>query len=140
MTTETLLSRLEGVKRTGPDRWLAKCPAHEDRRPSLSVRALADGRILIHDFGGCGTDAVLAAAGLEMGDLFPERIDKYDLPKPPRIPAGDVLQAIGTELEVVVIAARDLAEDRVLDAGDHARLLVAADRLRKALSLANGSR
>jgi hypothetical protein len=40
-----LLDRLQGVKRTGPSRWIARCPAHEDRRPSLAVRELDDGRL-----------------------------------------------------------------------------------------------
>ena len=33
-----LLDRLTGVKQTAPGRWIAKCPAHEDRSPSLSIR------------------------------------------------------------------------------------------------------
>jgi len=33
---DILLARLDGVKRTGPDRWIARCPAHDDKRPSLA--------------------------------------------------------------------------------------------------------
>src|SRR2546425_974634 len=61
-----LLDRLERVKQAAPGRWLARCPAHEDRAPSLSIRELDDGRIRLNDFGGCGTDAVLAALWLTM--------------------------------------------------------------------------
>jgi len=46
-----------------------RCPAHEDKEPSLSVR-LADARILLHCHAGCSREAVLAALGLSWGDLF----------------------------------------------------------------------
>lgn len=68
----TLLDRLDGVRQSGPGRWLARCPAHEDRSPSLSIRELDDGRVLLHDFGGCDTEAVLDALGLELQALFPD--------------------------------------------------------------------
>jgi hypothetical protein len=58
------------VKRTGDLRWIAKCPAHLDKTPSLSVRADDDGRVLIHCFAGCATFDVLMAVGLDFGDLF----------------------------------------------------------------------
>ena len=48
----TLLDRLEAVRETGSSRWIARCPAHDDSSPSLAVRELDDGRILLHDFGG----------------------------------------------------------------------------------------
>ena len=53
MTAATFLDRLDGVKRTGAGRWLARCPAHDDKRASLAVRELDDGRVLVHDFAGC---------------------------------------------------------------------------------------
>ena len=64
-----VLDRLARVKQTGPGRWIASCPAHEDRSPSLSIREIDD-RLLIHDFGGCDTGDVLAALGLNISDLF----------------------------------------------------------------------
>ena len=66
-----ILERLEGVKRTGDGRWTARCPAHDDRSPSLSIKEIDD-RVLMHCFGGCETSAVLAAVGLNMSDLFPQ--------------------------------------------------------------------
>jgi hypothetical protein len=38
-----------------------RCPAHEDRNPSLSWRRAADGRLLLHDFAGCTFDEIRAA-------------------------------------------------------------------------------
>jgi hypothetical protein len=42
-----------------------------DSRASLSIAEGGDGRVLMHCFAGCDTEAILAAIGLEMFDLFP---------------------------------------------------------------------
>lgn len=69
MTTEEFLSGLDGVRRAGRG-WMAKCPAHDDRTPSLSVREGEGGKILLHDFGGCSVGEICAAMGLRLADLF----------------------------------------------------------------------
>jgi hypothetical protein len=74
MTADALLSRLDGVKQTGPGRWIARCPAHDDTHPSLNIRETDDGRVLIHDFGGCSVEEVLNAIGMTFDDLFPDRV------------------------------------------------------------------
>lgn len=71
MSAENLLARLDRVRKTSPGEWVARCPAHDDRGPSLSIKEAADGRVLIHDFGGCSASDVLAALGLTFSDLFP---------------------------------------------------------------------
>jgi putative DNA primase/helicase len=63
-----LLGRLEGVRPAGPSSWVARCPAHDDRDPSLSV-SVKEGRVLIHCFAGCAPEAVLQAVGLTWRDL-----------------------------------------------------------------------
>jgi hypothetical protein len=65
-----VLARLEAVRRSG-DGWTARCPAHEDRRASLSIGTGRDGRALLTCHAGCSADAVAHAAGLELRDLFP---------------------------------------------------------------------
>ena len=65
---ERILDRLEGVKRTG-DKATAKCPAHKDRSPSLSIRRFPQ-RVRIKCFTGCTDEAVLDALGLAVADLF----------------------------------------------------------------------
>lgn len=52
--------------------WITGCPAHDDRRPSLSVSEGDDGRVLIHCHAGCSTNEVLDATGLTASDLYPE--------------------------------------------------------------------
>lgn len=140
MTAEALLSRLEGVKRTGPGRWLAKCPAHQDRRASLSIRELDGGIVLLHDFAGCHPDAVLTSVGLEMADLFPERPEfaEHRTRKAPRIPAADILRAVAHEAHVTACAASELKAGRILSAEDHDRLTLAVRRLFSAEEAANG--
>jgi hypothetical protein len=68
MTPSDLLSRFKGVRRSG-DGWIALCPGHEDRNPSLSIHERT-GKILLLCHAGCTTEAVCAAAGIVMRDLF----------------------------------------------------------------------
>jgi CHC2-type zinc finger protein len=70
VTVDEFLGRLEQVRRNGRG-WTARCPAHEDRTPSLSVREGDDGRILVHCFAGCTADKITAALGLRLSDLYP---------------------------------------------------------------------
>lgn len=69
---ERVLARLQGVRQTGEGRWVALCPGHNDRHPSLSVRETPDGKVLLRCWAGCPTSAVLAALGLRWRDLFPD--------------------------------------------------------------------
>jgi len=69
MTAPDVLSLLNCGRSRGTGRWVARCPAHQDSTPSLSIREIDD-RILLHCFGGCKPEEIVAALGLEMRDLF----------------------------------------------------------------------
>ena len=141
MSVESLLGRLHGVRQTGQGRWLARCSGHEDRRASLSVRELDDGRILVHCFAGCTADEVVGGAGLRLEDLFPPRSDADHVPGERRpIPAADVLRAIAEETIVVSVIGADIHKRREISDADHARLLVAAERIAAAARIALGQR
>jgi len=71
VTTQEILSRLKCVRRTAKG-WMARCPAHQDRSPSLSARE-AEGRILLHCFAGCRVEAICSAIEVRLSDLFTER-------------------------------------------------------------------
>ena len=71
MTINTIVERLEACRQTGSDSWQARCPAHEDGSPSLSLKQNSDGRVLVHCHAGCSALDVLDAVGLNYADLFP---------------------------------------------------------------------
>jgi putative DNA primase/helicase len=67
-----LSDRLVGLKANGSG-WTARCPAHDDERNSLSITKADDGKILLHCFVGCTPEAIVAAVGLTLADLFPPK-------------------------------------------------------------------
>lgn len=73
MTIDVILAALDKVQSKPNGKFMACCPAHDDRTPSLAVQALDDGRVLMHCFG-CGATGVdvLAALGMGVGLLFPD--------------------------------------------------------------------
>ena len=71
---EEVLSRLDHVRGDG-DAFTARCPAHDDRNPSLSIGVGDDGRVLIHCFAGCSIEEIVDAIGLSIADLFPQESD-----------------------------------------------------------------
>jgi hypothetical protein len=82
-----VIDRLEGVRRSGRG-WVGRCPAHDDRFPSLSVTEAHDGRVLLHDFAGCAPEQIVAGIGLTMADLFPPGPDDWRTSRPRRrVPA-----------------------------------------------------
>jgi len=75
VTTEEVLSRLRGVRRSR-NGWIALCPAHDDRNPSLSVRE-NNGKTLLHCFSGCAAEAVCAALKIGTRDLFDKPLGSH---------------------------------------------------------------
>ena len=98
MTVQTLLSRLDRVKQTGPGRWIACCPAHDDKRPSLAIRETDDGKVLVHCFAECSVYDVLFSVGMKVQDLFPDAMPRHAL-KAQRMPFSyaDALRCISFE-------------------------------------------
>ncbi len=90
---DTVLDRLQGqgVERHGKG-WTARCPAHHDRHPSLSIGVGDDGRVLVKCFAGCPTETIVAALGLTMADLYPASSNG---PRPPAVTKYRILDADG---------------------------------------------
>jgi len=65
---QKVLHALERVSKVGDDQYSARCPAHEDRNPSLSLKVEQD-KILVHCHAGCDPETILSAAGLRWSDL-----------------------------------------------------------------------
>lgn len=133
---DAVLSQLEGVRRTGNATWLARCPAHTDKHPSLSLRGTDNGTVLIHCFAGCTVHEVVGALGLEPSDLFPPRpADAADSgrPAPRPFPAADILRAIAFEALVVGCAASAMLAGETFSQTDRDRLFLAVSRIQAAL-------
>lgn len=68
MTPERIARELGGARKSGAD-WMARCPAHEDHNPSLTLSE-RNGKLLVHCFAGCEQSAVIEA--LRVRGLWPE--------------------------------------------------------------------
>jgi hypothetical protein len=131
MTIEALLDRLDGVRETGSNRFIARCPAHPDRTPSLAVSQVDDGRVLIHCFAGCEPETILGAVGLGFADVMPDSVRKSGPLKPvrQRLSARDALAALDHESLVVAIIGSDFLKHREIDEPTLSRLAAAVDRI-----------
>jgi hypothetical protein len=102
MTAESLADTLK-ARPTGRLKWVARCPAHEDRSPSLSITEGRDGRVLVHCFGGCRPEAILEAIGLTFADL-----------KPTATPLSERAQLTRKREQYVVAAQERKQKERVI--------------------------
>ena len=67
-----------GLKQVAPNRYLCRCPSHEDKSPSMTVTIEPDGKTLVHCFAGCSPEDIVSSLGLTMSNLFPDEItDEY---------------------------------------------------------------
>ena len=132
MTVDTLISRLDKVRRTGRGSWIACCPAHADKSPSLTIRETDDGKVLLHCFTGCSALEIIDAVGLEMSDLFPPR-QHHGKPERRPFPAADVLRALAAEALVVASCGVSMLAGRFTDA-DRERLILAVSRIQAGLA------
>lgn len=137
--SDRLLPLLHGVHKTS-NGWLADCPnGHEKARGTLAVAEADDGRVLLTCFACHDTRGILASIGLELADLFPDRIKD---PSPEGRKAAQqafkrngwaaALGVLARESVVVEIAAADLAADKSLSETDHDRLRLACERIHDA--------
>ncbi len=113
--TRRVLAALEKKNGRPPARtgqhWASVCPAHRDKRPSLSIAEGDGGRALLRCFGGCPVEAVVSAIGLTMGDLMPADSVAVDTirrnrPKPAIVSAS----AVPTPAKTYPTAAAAVAE------------------------------
>ena len=134
MIVDMVLSKLHKVKKTSSG-WLACCPAHDDKRPSMTVTE-KDGMVLMHCFSGCSIHEVLGAIGLEASDLYPKSSHGKPIKRP--FNAHDVLECLGLELGVIVAYAHDVRAQKDIAIVDRKRFLLAISRIESARRLANG--
>jgi len=128
---ENTLSRLDKPRQRQPGQWSARCPAHPDKSPSLSVRETPDGAVLLHCFGGCETAEIVASMGLELSDLFPPRDKPTGTPKKIAnlLTAGQALELLHTEATLIAIALTNFFKGTAVAETDMTRLRQAAGRI-----------
>lgn len=108
-----ILNKLEKVKTLKGDKWMACCPAHNDKSPSLSI-AYKDGKILLHCFSGCSSLQVINALGIDFSELFDEKIhtdngNNARVQRGSGFTAREALVALSYEARIIGLAAGDMA-------------------------------
>lgn len=117
MNVDNILTHFQKVRKFNnkTNAWVALCPAHPDKTPSLAIKMEGD-KPLFHCFAGCTFEEILSAAGLSHEDLMGERPDHYQSHHP-RLDPYKLLDAMAMDsLRVGLIASRmangaTLAED-----------------------------
>jgi hypothetical protein len=134
---DLVLQRLDGFKlrEHGRDRWRACCPAHGGSNPSaLSVGVGDDGRVLLRCWHSCSVEQVAGALGLDMGELFPARLERAGGGTAPMkrrrlLTAGQALDVLDSEMALAIVCAADMAQGHVLDEATRQRLQQSAARV-----------
>ena len=127
---EDLLSRFDKVKATSRGRWVCRCPAHDDKSPSMHIRLEVDGRILINCKAGCGTYDILQSIGLDWDAVFPEEYKGEHKPIKRVISSSDGLRLLQHESRIVLLCAYEARMGTLNQIG--------LDRLEEAMERING--
>lgn len=132
---DAVLNAVEGARPSGKG-YVAKCPSHSDRSPSLSIAEGDDGRVLLHCFGGCETVQILGSIGLEMSDLFPQS----DKPRRPSlgVPRTAFLRAVEHEATILFFVQNDRKKGKVISEVDQSREKLASERVALARGALHG--
>lgn len=141
---ESLVARLDGVKRTAANKWVAKSPTRNERTASLGIRLTDDGRILLHDFGGSSFYEICAALVIHPIQLIPPYLRKDQRAHTPAERQGHDAQAalngIYSAVIVTRICANKMLDGLVLDLPDHHALRKAGHDIDKAYKAVRGVR
>ena len=129
---DNILGRLQKVRKSGQDNWIACCPAHNDRTPSLAIKHASDGKILIKCWSGCNPSEILGAIDLTFMDLFPDTIDYGKTPGKRNFPASQMLALVAREATIVALCGSRRAKGD-LTQEDRDRLFLAVSRINWAM-------
>jgi len=132
-----LLGKLQKVKSRGRDSWVACCPAHDDKSPSLKID-IKSGKILIKCWSGCETADILGAVGLDFNDIHPDKpIYHRSSGKKPTIYASDALRILKVEAMVVTLCAIDIKNKKPISDENHQRVILAMERINTMMEAAD---
>ena len=112
---DNLLSRLMKVKKTGNGSFIACCPAHQDKSPSITIREVEEGKLLIHCFAECSVENIIGAIGLDFSDIMPDKADD-EIRKSRKIPfsPADVLACVKSDARYLYLVFCDMDKGNIL--------------------------
>jgi len=135
---DDFLSRLQGVRKHG-EACRANCPNGHSSRGTLSIAAGHDGRVLLHCFAGCEPADIVAAVGMRLADLYPERVTRMtpEERRVARIRAKEAnwaaaLGVLATEATVTEVACEMIGRGEALSPADIERVHLASQRIHDA--------
>jgi len=112
------------------NQWVACCPAHDDKHPSLAIKLADDGKILIKCWSGCGIEDICDSIGMTVSDLFPRSLEPtYERHKRQYFDAATVLRSLEYEAGIIDLAAFAVSKGMALTVEDAARVSLARDRI-----------
>ena len=136
-----ILPRLDRVKETKQGQWLACCPAHQDREPSLALKELSDGMVMLHCWSGCDAREIVNAIGLDMRSLYPpmqESIQGRNVKQAmPSWKRQQFVDLFNFERLVANIFRADVKANR-FKVNDLNRFFVACERMRRVQGVLHG--
>lgn len=113
-TVQDVLGRLQKVRERKPGEWMACCPVHDDRTPSLSIRD--SGRIPDLYCFGCGAkkDAILPALDMHPLDFYPSKTEGSRSYKPAsrKLDGRTAKSILRHRLLMAAAAIHDISEGR----------------------------
>jgi len=135
---DEILVRLDKVRRVKNGRYVACCPVHDDKKPSLSITETSDDKIIMHCFG-CGANGleVCNALAVDVSCLFPDDTKNYhknddnvrNRDPMSQFVAEQVVLNIQDDVLFVAFLARDLASGASICESDIERLKNTANTL-----------
>lgn len=134
-----IISRLENVRQSG-DGFRADCPSVHSSKQALSIRNGKEGQAKLKCFAGCDAVTVLHAIGLELADLYPDRISHATHKSTPQEKAraqqrakhyrwSVALDTLAFEARIVAVAADQIAKGEPLNHADRERLSLSLGRI-----------
>ena len=139
-----VLERLEKVRKAGRG-YTARCPAHADRNSSLSIGEGANEAVLLHCFAGCEPASILGAIGLQLGDLFPERLravtprERAEAARYSRESKwAAAMETLAFEACILEAAAERITSEQRLSEEERARVHKAGETIRSAREVLRG--
>lgn len=134
-----LLNRLDRVRPMGQNRWIACCPAHGDKHPSLNIKLTNDDTVLVVcRSGGCSANDIVSAVGMSLTDLFPKTDTHYTPRQKYPFSAREVLAAMVPESFAIALIGKQMSRGMAPDEKTLQALITAVSRISAAHSYVEG--